>query len=175
MNERHRQRAESDERGAVLVLALVFLVVTALTIYTVANWAGNSLDQTVQFNTASAIEFATGAAVEMEAQNMRYEYHSATTSEITCTPGSGSSVTINSVSVAVYCSIVINPDSAATRVVTLDSCPTSVSETNCVSNPYLQATVSFDDYSDSDKYQCVSTSDELTCGTAMSITSWDVV
>jgi hypothetical protein len=171
---RHGRVPHNDD-GAILVLALVFMIITSLTIVTLSSWAGNSLVQAQKFGQASDLNYATGAVVQMEAQDLRYTYQPTSTSFYACTPGSGTSITINSVSVVVYCFITDNADSSATRVVTLDACSSSSTATSCQSNPYLQATYSFDDYSESNVLGCISTSDEITCGSGMSITGWDVL
>ena len=161
-----------DDRGAALLIALAFLFVAGLLVYVLIGWVGNSVMQTAKFRTVSSIEYATSAAVQLEIQNVRYNYHAATASPYNCTPGGGSSFTLNSQSVSVWCTVVINPYSAATRVVTMSSCLSSVASATCVASPYLQAVVSFDDYSFADQYGCTSTSNQTTCGTTMALTSW---
>jgi hypothetical protein len=174
---RHRRRRirEQNDEGAILILALAFMLVTGLTVLSLVTWAGNSLVQTHAFNQASDLDYATGAAVQMEAQTLRYSYEAATSSFTTCTPGGGSNITMNGVSISVYCNIVENPDSAATRVVTFDACSSTESESACVIAPYLQAVLSFDDYSENNVYGCISLSDQVTCGTAMSIDGWTLI
>jgi hypothetical protein len=178
------RRAERDQRGEILVFALIFLIVVSLTVAMIASWASNSLKDTVAFSTSSSLQYATGAAVQMEAQILRYAWQPTSESFDNCTPGTGStlvngtsvaSVTINKVAVTVYCSIVDGVDSAASRVVVFDSCVATESESNCLNYPYLQATISFDDYSEQNDLNCDSASDELSCGTGMSITAWEVV
>lgn len=167
--------AGGDDRGAILILALVFMIVTSLAVYTLSTWAGNSLIQAESFKSGSELTYATGAAVQMEAQSLRYAFQSTTSGFESCTPGSGTSITLDSQSVTVYCSIVDQANSAASRVITFDACESTSTETECESNPYLQATYTYDDYSASDEDGCTSTSDEVTCGSGMSITGWEVV
>jgi hypothetical protein len=171
-----RQTRRGDD-GSILVLALVFLIVTSLTVFAIATFAGNSLLQTTEFNTANALDYATGAAVQTEANYQRYLYQDTTTSLNTCMPTTTNGeeyVQFDNENVAVYCTIVNTPTSAATRVITYYSCPYTVSEADCYANPYLEAVVTFDDYSEDNVLSCDSVSDELTCGTGMAITSWDV-
>lgn len=167
-----RPDEQSNESGSILILALVFMLVAALTVYSIVTWAGNSLVQTKVFNQSSALDYATGAAVQMSMQELRYSYEAPTSGYVACNPVSGGSVTLNGVSVSVYCQIVDNPDSAATRVITFDSCASTISESGCVASPFLQAVISYDDYSESNIDGCSSLSDQVTCGTAMSIDGW---
>jgi hypothetical protein len=161
--------------GAILVLALVFLVAVSLAVLAMSTWAGNSLKETVHFESSSSVGDALGAAIQVEAQHYRYNYAGATDGLTTCTPGNG---VVGSYSVEVYCSIVVNINAADTRVVTFYACLAGETESTCYSTPSLLATVSYDDYSRSgstvNDSTCSSTYDELTCGSAMSIIAWEV-
>jgi len=165
-------RGIRDERGAALLLALGFLFICGMIVIALINWVGNGFLQSVKFQNASNLEYATSTAVQLEIQQVRYTYQAATSTPYNCTPGGSSAFSLNGQSVSVWCTVVINPYSAATRVVTMSSCPSSTSSASCVAAPYLQAVVSFDDYSFSDQYNCTSTANEVTCGTTMSLTSW---
>jgi hypothetical protein len=164
-------RHPSGDQGSILILALVFLLVTSLTVYTIATLAGNSLLDATKFNQASALDYATSGAVQIEAQNMRYVYQSSVTNFYNCTPLPSSQTYLPSVSV--YCSVLDQPTTAASRTVTFDSCAASVSAANCQAAPYLQAVISFDDYNLNGTNSCTS-SLIATCGTSMSITGWQV-
>ena len=163
-----------DDAGSALLLAIAFLFITSLVVLALISWSGNSLADTTSLNSSSSLEYASSGAVELEIQNLRYTYQAATSGAIACTPGGGSSYTLNSTSVSVYCVIVHNPYSASTRVVNLNSCSSATSQATCVASPYLKATVSFNDYNLSDQDQCTSTSNETSCGTAMAITGWTI-
>jgi hypothetical protein len=176
-------RQDVDDSGAILILALVFMLVSSLTIYAILDFAGNSLLDSQAFRNATGLDYAVSSAVQIEAQNLRYNYEAATNSAETCTP-SNTTVTVgstqvpvyqsNNESVVVYCNIVDNPDSAATRVITFSACTYVTTETSCLNSPFLQAVVTYDDYSESNQLSCNSASDEITCGTAMSVSSWDI-
>ena len=166
--------ASDGDSGSALLLAIAFLFITSLVVLALISWSGNSLADTTSLNSSSSLEYATSGAVELEIQNLRYTYQAATSGAIACTPGSGSSYTLNSTSVSVYCVIVHNPYSASTRVVNLYACSSATSQATCVASPYLQSTVSFNDYNLSDQDQCTSTSNETSCGTAMAFTGWTI-
>ncbi len=166
---------QSKDAGSSLILAIFFLFATGLVVLALVSWSGNSLVDTLKLNNDSSLEYTSGSAVQIEIQTLRYAYQDATSSAYNCSPGGGASYTLNNTSVSVYCSIVHNPDSATTRVVTMYVCSSSTSQSSCVSNPYLQAVVTFDDYNQADVDQCTSSSVQSTCGTAMAITSWIIV
>ncbi len=165
---------QRDDEGSILILALVFLLVTSLTVMMIVTWAGNSLLDATKFNQASALDYSAGAAVQIEAQSLRYSYQTTQTDPYACQPTGSSSSSFPWNKVVVYCSIVDNPDSSATRVVTMDACSTGTSAATCESAPFLQAVFSYDDYSESNQLGCSSASDQVTCGTAMSITNWNL-
>lgn len=164
----------SGERGSVLILALVFLVAVSLVVMALDGWVGDDLRSATNFANGRSLVYASAGAAELEIQILRYSYSTATASAIVCTPGGAASVTLDGQAVAVYCSIVINTTSASTRVVTLDACPSSESQTACTANPYLQAIVTFDDFSSANVDQCTSPSIETTCGAGMTLSSWVV-
>jgi Tfp pilus assembly protein PilX len=163
----------SDHRdtGAVLVLALVFLVVVSLIGGTLVAWVGNDLRNTTHLKGDRTFQYAASGVTEIEIQGVRYIY-TANVAWSNCTPGGGASFTLDSQALEVFCNTALAPTSAATRVVTLDTCPSSESQSTCTANPYLQAIVTFNDYSNANSYHCTSATDEATCGTGMSISSW---
>jgi hypothetical protein len=167
---RHLGGQREDDRGAALMLALAVLFAVSVIVIALVTWTGNSLLDTKRFQTASQMEYATGAAVQLEIQNLRYTYQAATTTPFNCTPGA-STFAMNTQNVSVWCTVAHN-FGAVTRAITLSSCDASMSSTNCVANPYLKAVVTFDDYANPTIDHCVSTADETSCGTTMTIASW---
>ena len=172
----HNWRHRSDE-GSTLLLALGFLLLTSITVLSIATWAGNSLVDSLKFNQQASLDYALGAVVQTEVQNLRYSYQPTSASPFACTPGSGNSISLNGQAVSVFCSVVEKPLSAATRIVTLDACIYSpiLTATTCVATPLLQAVVTFDDFSSSGVLGCISASAQVSCGTAMAVTSWSLV
>ncbi len=59
-----RSAFRHDESGAVLVLALMFAFVVSLIVWGIAEWAGNDLKNTANFETNRAALYAAGGAVE---------------------------------------------------------------------------------------------------------------
>jgi len=165
--------AERDETGAVLVLALVFLVTVGLIVTALLQWSSNDLKNTSNFKSGRSVVYAAGGATEAAIWSARYSLTSGTNP---C-PGTGSSITIGGQAIEVWCTTVSNTQSAATRVVTLSACATGLS--SVCANPFLVATVTFDDYSNGNPNanNCLQATPPLarkTCGTGMTLNSWVV-
>jgi hypothetical protein len=165
-----------DETGAVLILALVFIVGVSLVITALAGWASNDLRNTSNFATDRSALYAVGGATELAISNARYSY-SATLTTSAC-PGTNP-VTLDGESVKVWCSTVpfpalSPPNPSITRAVTFSACLASISQSSCTASPYIQAVVYFDDISSTSNVDnCTSTSNQ-TCGTSMIVDSWIV-
>jgi hypothetical protein len=171
---------DRDEAGAVLILALVFLIVVGGVVGTLANWTMNDLSNTSHFASASSLQYAADNATNVAIQDIRYTPLLSTAQTLNASPPSycwGSAAnppqlpTIDGENMAVWCSTQWNPPSAQTRVVTFSTCLSSVSAAACAATPLLQAVVTFDDYpsgvSAPVSGQCV-----VYCGTGMTVDSW---
>ena len=151
-----RARRPRDESGAVLVLALIFMVAVGLIVGGLASWTSNDLKNALNFQSARNAQYALSSTSQVAIQNIRYtpllggvdggdggatlnasppSYCWAPT-PFTAPPAGDSYVselTVQNYQVAVWCSTVWNPTSASTRVVTVSACLTSVISTP--SNP----------------------------------------
>jgi len=173
-----------DEAGAVIVLALVFLVAVGGVVGSLATWATNDINNTSKFTSARTLQYAVNGAVQTAVQSMRYTPQLSTTQNAS-SPGapcwgtaSSSQVTINGTKVAVWCSTAWNPGSVSTRVVTFLACPVPAGQTaaaiasSCASKPLLDAVITYGDYPSGDNApnsaECV-----LYCGTSMTVNSWN--
>ncbi len=157
-------RMSRDESGAVLILALIFLLVIGLIVGGLASWTSNSLKNSVNFQQARSAQYALSSATQVAISNIRYTpllnsnqtlnasppsycWGTSAPSELTIESGQGS----QSNQVALWCSTAWVPSSVATRTVTISACLTSVvPDTNpaqCAASPGLQTVVVFDDYS----------------------------
>ena len=148
-----RQQA-NDESGAILVLALVFLVSISLIVTGLLTWVGTSLTATGAFANERNAEYAATDAVNLAIQNTRYTFDAGTPNPFLnnavpeqCASYTGSGQTNP---VTVYCSMVWQPYSADTRVFTYSACSYSTLPANpgpdCAASPLLQVIVAFDDY-----------------------------
>ncbi len=181
MKEKTHKNCDRDEAGAVLILALAFLLTAGTIIGGLAGWITNDLNNSTQFKSARALEYSASNATELAIQSIRYDPLLATTQNANPPApcwgtGPGSDVSIpeagtTSDDMSVWCSTKWTPSSASTRVVTISTCSSSESAATCSANPYLQATVVFDDYppgiSAPNPNACV-----VYCGTGMTVSSW---
>lgn len=152
---RRRHCHGGRDEGSVLILAFVYLAAIGVTIGGLLTWSANDLSNTYRFSSARQMQEATASVTQFAIQNIRYTPELSASDDasppVPCWgAGSSSGLTISengtSYSIDVWCSTVWNPTSADTRVVTLDSCLSSLSATACAASPRLQAVVTFDDY-----------------------------
>lgn len=172
-----RQRLGSrqdSQSGSVLILALVYIISISLVVGALADWAMNDLNNTTHFKSASSLDYAATGAMNVAISSIRYtpllpntptrNVPTATsycwtpnTSAPASDPTGVSQVTINSVTVAVWCSTVPTPAHNPSRVVTFYACQSSLTSTSstatvnaamtaCASTPLLTAVVQFNDY-----------------------------
>jgi len=170
-----------DEDGAVLILALAFLLTVGVIVGGLGGWITNDLDSSTQFASARSLQYSASNATELAIQSIRYEPLLATTQNANPPApcwgtGSSSDVSVpegptSSEDMSVWCSTEWNPSSASTRQVTISTCLSSESAATCSAKPYLQAVVVFDDYppglSAPNPNACV-----VYCGTGMTVSSW---
>jgi hypothetical protein len=174
------------ESGAVLILALVYIISISLIVGALADWAMNSLNNTTHFQSANQIHTAVSGATNTAIHAMQvnpypinptYNATGYTTALGPCwSPGPSSTVSIDGQTVAVWCTMTVNLTSAATRTTTFYTCLSSVSATQCQANPLLQAVVIFDDYPSGGAtrlyYQCNAPLGVQTCGEGQTLVSW---
>lgn len=179
-----------DEDGAVLLLALVFIVVIAVVLSSLLTLTGNDLLNSSNLRTQRSVEYAADGAADAAVQAVRYSesaYMGAPQACLPSTPpaGSPSSITIGEASnpgvqITVDCgngarsrrsclSRTVLP--CVTRSVSVYACQGTGTCTSTSPHLQLQATVGFDDYSATNVLLCSRTS-TATCGTGMAIESW---
>lgn len=152
----------SDEAGAIIILALVFLVAISLAVLALMTWVGNSLLATASFNNEQSVESAATSAVNLAIQETRVTFASqmenafggsTTNSQPTAcwfdsmgNPQQPPPLPPANVQIDVWCSMIWQPFTASTRTVTFSACPSNETNLQCVSAPLLQAVEVFDDY-----------------------------
>lgn len=104
-----RRAAAADESGAVLILALIFVIVGALALVGLVTFAGSALIATSQLKSNRALQYAADGATEIAVQAVRYSpdaYDNPTMSPVTPPQNclGPNSVTINGYTVSVDCS-----------------------------------------------------------------------
>ena len=178
LGSRRTKRAD-DERGALLILALIFIVVISVIAGSLTMWVTNDLNNTGKFNSALTYETTANSAVEVALQNVRYNFALQTLNAVPPQPcwttsPSVSQVTLNAQTVSVWCTTNWSPLSPNTRVVTFYACLSNTDATSCALNPLLQAVIAFDDYPNTiSASNCLPDSvGNSTCGTTLSVQSW---
>ncbi|TAN26852.1 MAG: hypothetical protein EPN30_04090 [Actinomycetota bacterium] len=169
-------RLARDEKGSSLVLALVFMIVTSLTVLSLAGLAKNDLNNTANFKSAQSLQSAANSAAELAVNSLRYNFMPQTLNASPPQPcwtinPSPSEITLNGQSMSVWCSTRWTPLSDKTRVVTFVACKSTTSALACAANPVLEAKVTFDDYPS--PRGAISTAQcSTTCGVGMTVDSW---
>jgi hypothetical protein len=182
------------EEGAILILALAYLVAVSLSVLMLSNWATNDLNNSTKFSSANSLTVAASDMMNASIQYVRYNPLISSSQEIgvpslpvACWGGeaTASIPVIDGDQVAVWCQTTWEPRTFLTRTVTFAACPINISAETCsssttppgggtpVSNALLSAKVIFDDYPPAPT--TLAPIDELCsvwCGTAMTISSW---
>lgn len=189
---RWRHLHSADERGASLILALVFIVAVSLMVIPLSNWAASSLNNTTNFQKVSTLDYALSSATDTAIEAIRHtpqplnpslnaEYYGVQPTGYCWQPASGtvSSLQINGYTIDVWCQTTVNLalDVAGTRIVTLYACTSTVgggTEAACQATPQLQAQVSFDDYPLSGGIKLISQCNIETgsCGFSQTLNQW---
>jgi hypothetical protein len=186
-----RQNALSEgdprnEAGAILILALLYIIVVSLVVAALTTWASSDLKNTTGFDAASSLHYAASSATEVAIQSMRFDpIPQATPTKGVTSPigecwvpasGSTSTLLIDTISVTVWCTSTENLTSPSTRVVDLYTCLSSVTSSNCQTSSVLAAEVDFNDYPRGGlptmTVQCNFLA-PVTCGNGITLVSWD--
>ncbi len=183
-----RGNRRTREDGAILILALVYLIAVSATVLALSNWATNDLNNSTKFTSANSLTVAASDMMNVAIQYVRYNPLISSSQEIGVPSQPvacwGGEVTdpeatdqlpvIGGYQVAVWCSTTWQPRSFQTRVVTFDACLVDVSANSCQgNNVLLAANVTYDDYPPAPKV--LAPIDELCsvwCGSGMTISSW---
>jgi Tfp pilus assembly protein PilX len=134
-----RNRHQSDESGATLILALVFIVISGLLFAALLTLSGTNLRNTANLQNERGLEYAAGGAVESAIQVARYNASNCPL------PAAMNPFSFNSDQINVFCS----PATAGfLRQPTFYACPsTDATLATCQSNKdlLLQAVVQYND------------------------------
>jgi hypothetical protein len=145
----------NDESGAVIILALVFLLSVSLIVLALLSWVGTSLTASSRFGDERTTEMATTSAVNLAIQNTRFTFTSSMVNASppvqcwgsTAAAAPAASLAVDGKTIDVWCSMVWTPFSqtAEIRTVTYSACPDPSTAKQCAATPLLQAVVAFDD------------------------------
>jgi Tfp pilus assembly protein PilX len=162
MRRRRGSPRVRDESGAVLILALMFMLVVGLTVGALATASANDIDNTGVFKRARSSLSAAEGAIQTQMSIMRHAY--ATTCPAT-------PYALDGMSIVVTCTATVNPASSASRVINFTASPQGLSSKDLIS-----AQVTYDDFSSVfNTNDCLaSTPSPTTCGSGMTVNSWVV-
>ncbi|HEY5302984.1 MAG TPA: hypothetical protein VIJ86_02880 [Acidimicrobiales bacterium] len=178
-------RRDSDQ-GSILILALIFIVVAGLTVVALASMATTALSTTAQFLSVSQLQSAARSTTNVAINSIRYTPLLGTNQTLNATPASycwgtsapssqtfsfqnGTTSNTTTLTMDSWCATTWNPQSSQTRVVTIDTCPSSQSVYTCENNPYLQTQVTFDDYPTGVQSSAVSSVCNVYCGQGLTV------
>jgi hypothetical protein len=174
-----------DQRGAILILALAYIIVVSVVVGALANWASGDLNNTNNFTYARNVDYSATNAMEVAINAIRYTPLVGTGTgqqyTLNATPpsycwGTGPTSTFTTpnggVAISVWCSTLENLGSSVTRIVTLSACLSSVSASTCATSPLLQTIVEFDDYPPGGSSPLTSPCTTY-CGEGATLASWD--
>lgn len=169
------------ERGAVLILALVYLLAVSITVIALAGFSMTNLHTTTRFSAARELQDAARSTTELAMQTIRYTPLLSTSQTLNASPpsvcwGSGATSGVHNIdgySMNVWCSTTWNPTSAATRVVTFSTCVSTLAAAQCAATPYLKVVVTYDDYPPGGAEAVTGPcTDWNWCGQGMTVDSW---
>jgi hypothetical protein len=162
-----------DESGAILALAVVFMIAVALMILTLSNLTISNLQATTNLTNQRMIESAADGMTTLAVQTVRYSQTQGYPGG-TCASTTG---TVNTISVRVECTIrTTDPDTATKcppqngvpggcRVVEFVACQSSAPSPCPASQRLIDANVVFDDFD---------SNGNTSVGYSASVLSWTV-
>jgi hypothetical protein len=181
-----------SEDGAILILALIFMLIVSFAIYGLVTFGGVGILNATNLKGQRSLEYAADGAVTAAIQAVRYSPDTFSNPQpVSCLPdgavlqltsdndeaSSTASMKINGVPMAVDCIAgLASATPQFTRVVTFYACSQTNGPELCVAgNSVVAATVDFEDVTSSGVDQCsASTNTLVTCGVGEEIATWAV-
>ena len=129
-----QKRSDANDTGASLILALVFLIVAALTLTALVTFAGTGLLDTAGYTSQRGRQYGASGAIEIAIQGVRYtrSYYPRLQNCLGTTPNTSSSVQVTEFQVTaryrVYCQgamVSLAPTVSYTAVVSGNTVTTS--------------------------------------------------
>ena len=174
---RSRTIRPTDENGALLLLALMFMVATSLVVTGLLAWSGNDITNVGHLKAARNTSYASQGAIEAAIWNVRFAPTPLSNGEPCPKPATSSVNTypapaVNGQSIYVWCSIFSIPGG---RGVTFFAYPCDKSSSSCTSHPYAQADVTIDDLGRGGVPYCPPPASQASsCGSAATVNKWVV-
>jgi hypothetical protein len=177
--------SQRREEGAILLLALVFILLISLSVLGLLTFGGTGIKDAASLQGQRSLEYAADGAVTAAIQSVRYSsnffsvVNSSPTSD--CLPNGALSMSIDNDAMVVGCSgaLSLPVPQQKNRVVSFYAClgtaNAATGATTCSSNnSIVAATVDFQDISSTGLYDCPDVAGPGTCGTGITIVSWVV-
>jgi hypothetical protein len=191
MSKLRERRSRDDERGASLLMALVFVFAVGMVISAIAAQATGAFETSYNLGDQRALEANAESAATIAIDNERYIYDSGAlaatpSSYYDCMPSGNQFYPQASGSpnrMTVFCSALsVHDGSADSRTMEFTACPvssTAASPPASCGQVELYAVVVFDDLPpnaapSADTCPTIATPGLNTCGIAMTVQSWDV-
>lgn len=172
------RRRSPDEDGAILILALVFVVACSAIVLGLLNLNGNDLLNTGSLRSQRGLEYAVDGAVDAAMQSIRYNGEGTTGSQSAPTACLSSAMSINTYDIAVECG---GTDVSGIRTVYFYACQVAlIADSTCSSaNPLskeslLDAEAQYDDVASGQTLPQCGGGVTTSCGESMSVVSWVV-
>lgn len=172
------QSRSTDETGAILLLALMFMVATSLVVTGLLAWSGNDITNIGHLKASRNTDYAAQGAIEAAIWNLRFSPTPANVAGEPCPNPAASSVNtypapaVNGQSIYVWCTVQSLPGG---RAVTLYAYPCDKSSPSCTVHPYAQADVTVDDLGPGGVPYCPPPSGQTSsCGSAATVNKWVV-
>ncbi len=190
MTTRPGFQRDRGDRGAILILALIYVVAVSLVVIALASWASNDLSNTAKFTSATQLEASARNTAEVAINNIRYKpllganqtlnasipsycWGTSAPSSQTYTFQSGNAGNTQTYTFSAWCSTAWNPLSAVSRTVNIYVCQSTYSASACANSPFLSVVVAFDDYPTGTTSAPIQGICTVWCGEGMTIVSWD--
>lgn len=176
MSPHHTKRCRgTDERGASLILAIVFVFAVGLALVAIGDFATGALRSTSELQSLRSNEANAEAATTVAFRYVQTTYtasiYDGTSPIPSCLPSGTSLADV------VYCTQSSTPPTGFDRVVDFYACSSSTSASNCApgkSGLFLHAQVAYSDHNFAAQKSC-SSSTQVTCGAGIVIEKWDVL
>src|ERR1700735_3490865 len=130
---RHSSGGE-NETGAILILALVYIIVISVVVGALTTWASGDLNNTSKFTSVRNLDYSLSSAVEVAINSIRYTPLVGTNQTLNAAapgsycwghgPTSTLQLTTPAPNIAVYCSTLMDEENTegVNRTVTLTAC-----------------------------------------------------
>ncbi len=145
----------SSERGAILILALAYIMIIGVVVAALTTWASGDLNNTGKFNDARGLDYSLSSAMEVAINNIRYtpvEGSVNASPPVACwgsgTYGSTSTASYatystyelptSSDNIATWCTTRSDPNTATTRIVSIYAC--AAPSTTAISTQWATST-----------------------------------